>query len=241
MVNRDELLDELQNWVKTNDGRSLIIQFVEQHGKYNVNLGEGSEISVGDTLHKLETDLLAEIRDLLRSQLPSPPLEINWQKVSRRLLEEKLQVTTNPMTNSEDIAYQVEQVFVPLGLVQRKKVPRQKQDVPPEQGSELYQEGKHKEPSPKNSEQVEEVEVTQQFEHEEFLEQVLKQRQSPKSQGKKIAIIGEPGAGKTTILQQIARWVSTQFPESIVIWISLLIYSFSFLVNYQHGNNSLLT
>ncbi|MCC5670807.1 NACHT domain-containing protein [Nostoc sp. CHAB 5784] len=222
MVNRDELLSELQSWVKTNDGRSLIIQFVEQHGKYNVNLGEGSEISVGDTLHQLETDLLAEIRDLLlRSQLPSPSLEINWQEVSRRLLEERLQITTNPMTSGEDIAYQVEQVFVPLGLVERKKMPRRKQDVSPEQGSELYQEGRKKERLRRDSELVEEVEVTQQFEHEEFLKQVLQQGESPKSQGKRIAIIGEPGAGKTTLLQQIAQWISTQFPESIVIWISL--------------------
>lgn len=138
MVNRDKLLSELQSWVKTNDGQSLIIQFVEQHGKYNLNLGEGSEISVGDTLHQLDTDLLVEIRDLLRSQLPPPPLEINWQEVSRRLLKERLQITTNPMTSGEDIAYQAEQVFVPLGLVERKKVPRRKQDVFPEQRSLSY-------------------------------------------------------------------------------------------------------
>ncbi|MDX2212736.1 MAG: HEAT repeat domain-containing protein [Oculatellaceae cyanobacterium bins.114] len=227
MMNRDALLAELQNWVKTNDGRSLIIQFVEQHGKYNVNLGEGTGVSIGDTLSGLDTDLLTEIRDMLRSsfraatptQLPSPPLELDWQQTSRTLLEERLQLTTNPMTKGEDIAYQVEQVYVPLGLVERKKVPRQKQDVSPEQGSRLYQEGLE-ERSPQRFE-AEEVEVTQKFEHEQFLEQVLQQGQSPKSQGKRVAIIGEPGAGKTTLLQQIARWAAATFPDSIVIWISL--------------------
>ncbi|MBD2068660.1 hypothetical protein H6F93_14190 [Leptolyngbya sp. FACHB-671] len=65
------------------------------------------------------------------------------------------------------------------------------------------------------------MEVTQKFEHEQFLEQVLQQGQSPKRQGRRITIIGEPSAGKTTLLQQVARWTSEKFPESIVIWISL--------------------
>ncbi len=132
------------------------------------------------------------------------------------------------MTRGEDIAYRMEQVYVPLGLVERKKVPRRKQDVPPKQGSDLYREGgepkredREQERSPEKSELEQEVEVTQRFVHEQFLEQVLQQGQSPKSQGKRVAIIGEPGAGKTTLLQQIGRWVSKQFPESIVIWLSL--------------------
>ncbi|WP_051044132.1 HEAT repeat domain-containing protein, partial [Baaleninema simplex] len=240
MENRNKLLAELQNWVKTSDGRSLVVHFVEQYveqrGKYNVNIGEGSGVSIGDTLDRLDTSVLVEIRDLLRLQLPPPPLDINWPEVSRTLLEERFQLTTNLMTRGEDIAYQIEQVYVPLGLVERKKVPRRKEDVPPEQGSELYREGgkkersprdpklkqeEGKERSPRESEQEQEVEITKRYEHEEFLKQVLQQGQSPKSQGKRLAIIGEPGAGKTTLLQQISRWVSTQFPDSIAIWVSL--------------------
>ncbi|OAB57044.1 hypothetical protein AY599_13095 [Leptolyngbya valderiana BDU 20041] len=243
MEDRNKLLAELQNWVKTSDGPlvvNLIERYVEQHveqrGKYNVNIGEGSGVSIGDRLDRLDTSVLEEIRDLLRSQLPPPPLDINWPEVSRTLLEERFQLTTNLMTRGEDIAYQVEQVYVPLGLVERKKVPRRKEDVPPEQGSELYREGgkkersprdpklkqeEGKERSPRESEQEQEVEITKRYEHEEFLKQVLQQGQSPKSQGKRLAIIGEPGAGKTTLLQQISRWVSTQFPDSIAIWVSL--------------------
>ena len=207
-----------------------VIQYVVQIGKYNTNVGEGKDISIGDGLDK---KLLEEVRDVLRSQLPPPPLEVDWQQVSRTLLQERLQLTTNPMTRGEDIAYQVEQVYVPLGLVERKKVPRRKQDVSPEQGSALYQEDWQSERSlekPESSqeaeqeqeqEQEQEIEITQRFEHEQFLEQVLQQGQSPKSQGKRIAVIGEPGAGKTTLLQQIARWAAATFPDSIVIWISL--------------------
>ncbi|MDZ8259203.1 HEAT repeat domain-containing protein [Nostoc sp. ChiQUE01b] len=94
---------------------------------------------------------------------------------------------------------------MPLGLVERKKPSKPQADISPEQGSELYKE----------------TEITKTFEHDAFLEEVLKQKNTPKSKGKRIAIIGEPGAGKTTLLQQIADWVSREIHQSIVIWVSL--------------------
>ncbi|MGF1934135.1 MAG: HEAT repeat domain-containing protein [Nostoc sp. ChiQUE02] len=100
---------------------------------------------------------------------------------------------------------QVDDVYVPLGLVERKKPSKRQGDISPEQGSELYKE----------------TEITKTFEHDAFLEEVLKQKNTPKSQGKRIAIIGEPGAGKTTLLQQIADWISREIDQSIVIWVSL--------------------
>lgn len=160
------------------------------------------------------------LRSLLHEML-QPQVAIDWQQASRKILEEQLQLTTNPMTRGEDIAYRVEQVFVPLGLVERKKVPRRKQDISPEQGSDLYREGEGRGRSLQSDELEQQAEVTQKFEHEQFLEQVLQQGQSPKSQGKRIAIIGEPGAGKTTLLQQIARWTAATFSNAIVIWVSL--------------------
>jgi tetratricopeptide (TPR) repeat protein len=53
------------------------------------------------------------------------------------------------------------------------------------------------------------------------LEQVLRRSLSPKSQGKRLAVIGEPGSGKTTLLQQMALWVAQEIENSISIWISL--------------------
>jgi predicted NACHT family NTPase/thioredoxin-like negative regulator of GroEL len=156
-------------------------------------------------------------------------LEIRWHEVSAKLLEERRHLTTNPMNRQGDVAYKVEKVFVPLGFVERKKVPRRSEDVPPERGSELYQEGRSPQESASeatreaDSEEAarkaesEQEEVTQTFEYEQFLEQVLDQGQNPNN----IAIIGEPGAGKTTLLQQIGRWVLEKFPESMVIWVSL--------------------
>ncbi|MDZ8238916.1 MAG: HEAT repeat domain-containing protein [Nostoc sp. ChiQUE01a] len=92
-----------------------------------------------------------------------------------------------------------------MGLVERKKPSKRQGDISPEQGSELYKE----------------TEITKTFEHDVFLDEVLKQQNTPKSQGKRIAIIGEPGAGKTTLLQQIADWVFREIHQSIVIWVSL--------------------
>ncbi|NJR61009.1 MAG: NACHT domain-containing protein [Cyanobacteria bacterium CRU_2_1] len=135
-------------------------------------------------------------------------LDIDWHEASLKILKQQLQLTTNPMTRAHDVESAIDQVYVPLGLVERKKVPRQKGDVSPERGFELYAEDR-------------EVEITQKFEYEAFLEQVLHQGQNLKSQGKRVAIIGEPGSGKTMLLQQMARWLWEQFPDAVVIWVSL--------------------
>ncbi|MEA5469206.1 NACHT domain-containing protein [Spirulina sp. 06S082] len=55
---------------------------------------------------------------------------------------------------------------------------------------------------------------------EGFFEEVLRQGKSEISQGRKIAIIGEPGSGKTTRLQKIADWILEQ-DLGLPIWISL--------------------
>ncbi len=223
----------LERWSQTADGQK-VIQYVVQIGKYNTNVGEGKDIVIGDRPaasvqgdwvggDKISGDkvagnkiivegddlsraVLEEIRDLLRSQIAPPPPEIDWQQASRSLLNEQIQrLTTNPLTHAEGIAYRTEQVYVPLGLVERKKVSRRRDDVSPEQGSLLY----------------EETEITQKFEQGAFLEQVLRLGHSPKSQGKRIAVIGEPGAGKTTLLQQMARWVAENIEGAVAIWVSL--------------------
>ncbi|GAB1541618.1 hypothetical protein NUACC21_42890 [Scytonema sp. NUACC21] len=180
-------------------------QNIVQLGKYNVNIGEGKDIHIGDKIYKgTDADTIRTILLEVPSQ-STRQIEIDWHSISQTMLNEQLGLTSNPLTFGEGITYRTEQVYVPLGLVERKKQPRRREDVLPEQGSELYQE----------------TEITQTFEHDQFLEQVLRHRQSPRSQGRRIAIIGEPGAGKTTLLQQIAQWVSRKMAQSVVIWVSL--------------------
>ncbi|MBE9082990.1 HEAT repeat domain-containing protein [Tolypothrix sp. LEGE 11397] len=122
------------------------------------------------------------------------------------------------MTLTEGVTLQVDDVYVPLGLVERKKQSKHKDNTSLEQGTDKIQDDVSPE---QGSELYKETEITKNFEHDAFLEEVLKQKNTPKSQGKRIAIIGEPGAGKTTLLQQIADWVSREIQQSIVIWVSL--------------------
>jgi predicted NACHT family NTPase len=146
------------------------------------------------------------------------------------MLTKQQNLTTNPLTLSEGLNLQVKDVYVPLGLVERIRQSKQKDNVSlkqniskdnfsPEQGSELYKE----------------TENTKTFEHDEFLEEVLRQKQSPKSQGKRIAIIGEPGAGKTTLLQHIADWILSEIKQAIVVWVSLADLQGQTLEEYLYG------
>ncbi|MEG4806898.1 HEAT repeat domain-containing protein [Microcoleus sp. F8-D3] len=129
---------------------------------------------------------------------------IDWQAICLQILEEKEQqrLSSNQLTFGN---HQIDDVYVPLGLVERQKVTQRREDVAAEEGSDLYRE----------------KEVTQTFKHSEFLEQVIQQGRSQKSNGKRLGIIGEPGAGKTTLLRQIANWVADEISEAIVIWVSL--------------------
>ncbi|WP_375497245.1 HEAT repeat domain-containing protein [uncultured Nostoc sp.] len=123
----------------------------------------------------------------------------NWQELCRANLNHRL--TTNPITSGDGVTFELNQVYVPLGLVQRKQRLRHRDDVTPQEGSRLYE--------------PEDVDIIQTFDHNEFFQQVLGQRQS-----KRIAIVGEPGAGKTTLLQRIAVWLLENTAD-LPIWISL--------------------
>ena len=95
---------------------------------------------------------------------------------------------------------QLDGVYVPLAIVERQK-PK---------------------PQPRNQqeEQEKETEKLIPIAEERFFEDVLRQGKSDISQGRKIAIIGEPGAGKTTRLQKIADWILEQ-DLGLPIWIDL--------------------
>jgi HEAT repeat protein len=132
------------------------------------------------------------------SDVIAPP---DWHKICREMLKTQKQSIRRQATEIVS-----EPFYVQLGLVERRHKPRHSGDfsLSPEQGSGFFQ--------------LEKEEIIETYEHDEFLEQVIKEKQSKKSQGKRIAIIGEPGAGKTTLLESIAFSPKTPgFP----IWISL--------------------
>jgi len=116
--------------------------------------------------------------------------------------EQFSRMTSNILTGGDGLEFEREDIYVPLGLIERQQRPkRDKNQGSPEQGSEIYQE-----------------KITP-ISNDTFFEEILGQGKS-KSQGKRIAIIGEPGAGKTTLLQKIAEWILVETDE-IPVWVSL--------------------
>jgi len=134
--------------------------------------------------------------------------EIDWRDVCHAMLEKQKRLTTNELLSAdEDMKFELDDIHVPLALVQRTKPDKRSGDVSPEQGSRLLQ------PT---------YEEKQRFKHEEFLAQVLQEGKG-QSKGRRIAVIGEPGAGKTTLLQSIAFWLFEDKNKNLglPIWISL--------------------
>ncbi|NET70983.1 MAG: NACHT domain-containing protein [Sphaerospermopsis sp. SIO1G2] len=133
-----------------------------------------------------------------------PETSINWPDICHGMLQN--QVTSNHLLHqNEDTKKEREQIYVPLALVQRKKVEkRDKDDFAADAGTKLYQ--------PK-------YEQEQKFEHEDFLSQIL-ELGTGKTKGRQVALIGEPGAGKSTLLQTIAFWILKR-NLGLPIWISL--------------------
>ncbi|PSB54112.1 hypothetical protein C7B67_00115 [filamentous cyanobacterium Phorm 6] len=132
---------------------------------------------------------------------------INWRDACLKTIPERGKLTSNSLVANDGLNLNVDDVYVPLGLVERKQKPKPDREIKPEQGSQLY-----------GSET--QYEVTKTFKNDEFFEQVLKQGQTDKSKGKRIGIIGEPGSGKTTLLQRIADWVLAE-TEAVPVWVSL--------------------
>jgi HEAT repeat protein len=115
----------------------------------------------------------------------------DWRQVCCDMLQaqNQMRLTTNPLTAGDGVVFELDEIYVSLGLVKRKQRNRVVGDVSPEQGSRIYR------PEAQD-------EIVQTFQQDEFFERVLRHGRS-----QRIAIIGEPGAGKTTLLQKIAAWV----------------------------------
>jgi len=134
-------------------------------------------------------------------------LGINWRDACHRSIPDRGKLTSNSLVANDGLNLNVDDVYVPLGLVERKQTSKRDKEIIPEKGSQLY-----------GAETL--YEVTKTYKNDEFFEELLKQGKTDKTRGKRIAIIGEPGAGKTTLLQKIADWVLAE-TEVVPIWVSL--------------------
>ncbi|MEH1926644.1 HEAT repeat domain-containing protein [Nostoc sp.] len=139
------------------------------------------------------------------SQVQTTDNSLDWQEICGAILEKHKRLTTNELLFADDeMKFELKDIHVPLALVERNKPKKCREDISAEQGSQLY------EPS---------YEEKQRFEHEAFLEKIIGDGVG-KTQGHRIALIGEPGAGKTTQLQTIAFWILNN-NLGLPIWISL--------------------
>ncbi|MFN6496030.1 MAG: HEAT repeat domain-containing protein [Nostoc sp. DedQUE01] len=138
-------------------------------------------------------------------QVQTTDNSFDWQEICGAMLQKHKRLTTNELLFADDeMKFELKEIHVPLALVERNKPKKCSEDISAEQGSRLY------EPS---------YEEKQLFEHEAFLEKIIRDGVG-KTQGHRIALIGEPGAGKTTQLQTIAFWILDN-NLGLPIWISL--------------------
>ncbi|MEG5161983.1 NACHT domain-containing protein [Microcoleus sp. AT3-A2] len=125
--------------------------------------------------------------NLQNSELePQQNIAIDWQRVCQEMLNEQ-QEEQRFRRRATEMGFEIN-VFVPLGLIERKQQQRRSGNVP----MELLH-------------QLEPEVVTRIYEHDEFMTDVIEQ--NPTGKNKHIAIVGEPGAGKTTLLDKIATHI----------------------------------
>ncbi|MEG4842003.1 NACHT C-terminal alpha/beta 1 domain-containing protein [Microcoleus sp. B9-D4] len=131
-------------------------------------------------------DWLPESRGSKQKQTPMDVTNIDWREVCLVMLDLQ-QKEQRIRRKATEQGFEVN-VFVPLGLIERKQQQRRSGNVP----MELLH-------------QLEPEVVTQIYEHDEFMTDVIEQ--NPTGKNKHIAIVGEPGAGKTTLLDKIATHI----------------------------------
>ncbi|MEG4799991.1 HEAT repeat domain-containing protein [Microcoleus sp. ARI1-B5] len=148
---------------------------------------------------------ITEIVDRHEWSPPSPPAtQIDWRETCRAAAQTKRQAANTFFANDLGRKIDLDEIHVPLGLIERQQKPQRRDDFSPQTGSQAYQEAEKLTP----------------LSYDEFCEKVLANSDSPKSKGKRLAVIGEPGAGKTTQLFKIGDRILAE-TKYLPVWISL--------------------
>jgi hypothetical protein len=128
---------------------------------------------------------------------------IDWQKKCQNILISKRELAINLFTSDMGVTMELDQIYVPLGLIERKKKSKITENVETEQDSRIY----------KNLSE----ETTTKIPYSIFENEVLPEFKS--SSNRIISILGEAGSGKTVQLLKIAQWILEQ--GDLPIFISL--------------------
>ena len=141
--------------------------------------------------------------------------EITWQGSLRAMLDIATinRLKKNFLVREKEVGYESQEIYIPLGLVGKKT---QTKSDHTEKDSDSPEDAKNNQQSQQNAEEISDIYAQQ----ERFFKEVLTEGKSRISQGKRILIIGEGGAGKSTFLRKIASWVFENSDE-MAIWVSL--------------------
>jgi len=115
---------------------------------------------------------------------------INWREICGKVLaQQREKQNFRRAITGRHLGHEAKNVYVKLGLVKPKEQPSRGDEFQPSanQGTLQYQ--------------LTEKEIEQEYQYEEFLQQVIAGKE------KNFTIVGEPGAGKSTWLEQIALYV----------------------------------
>ena len=141
-----------------------------------------------------------EAFDLIGSEQPEG---INWGEICQSMLSSQRQLVSNLFMSGLGMRLDLEPIHVPLRGVEYFEKSQGLDESSPESGSWGFSS---------------DTPVT--IDYEGFLQKVLAQGDSRKSQGKRLSLVGEPGTGKTVQLLKIADWVLAN-NLGLPIWVSL--------------------
>ncbi|MBD2513132.1 NACHT domain-containing protein [Nostoc muscorum FACHB-395] len=176
--------------VSSNDLRN------SQFGGGFINADTVNAGRIGDDIYNIHLEQQTTASDNL-AQLQN----LDWRKVCTAMLESQQEAAKFRCKATEQ-GFEIN-VFVPLGLVERKQQQRRQLNEQPDREN-IY-------------ELTQEV-IVKTYKHYTFIREVIAQQ--PTGNNKHIAIIGEPGAGKTTLLNTIASFVKDK-TQDLPICISL--------------------
>ncbi|MBW4549202.1 MAG: NACHT domain-containing protein [Symplocastrum torsivum CPER-KK1] len=175
---------------RDDDGKPLTYERIAERARVDKKTVERffrGEAKDRDSVVAIVQALGLEITEVVDPKEWNPPQQtsdaIDWHEVCGKVLAQQ-QEFQRLRRQATERGFELN-VYVPLGLVERKQQQRWGGDVPLE---EVYQ-------------LTEEV-ITKEYDNDKFLTEVIEPGKS-----RRIAIIGEPGAGKTTLQEKIAVWI----------------------------------
>ncbi|ACK70197.1 putative signal transduction protein with Nacht domain protein [Gloeothece citriformis PCC 7424] len=152
------------------------------------------------------------IIDSQGKELSKKTIQLDWRLICQQVLQQQKNLRKRITERGFEL-----NIYVPLGLVERKKQQRRKQQEDP------------------NKDQVFELEetlITKEYHHNAFLIEIIGETGR---ENQRIAITGEPGAGKTTLLHKIATWIE-EHQKGLPILIPLVALEKQTLEDYLLNN-----